>query len=289
MADGHGGDVGCAESIVNVYDTDVRRARVEHAQQSGDPTECGAVAYAGRNSDDRSSYQASNDAGKRTFHSSADDNDAGTRKDVGLGEDAVQASDANVDDAIDCKTKILGSNRGFLCDRQVTGSGADDSDTPGRGLRISSGKADDPRHLMIFGPRHEFADGGKGIRIGACSYHAAAGFRHAGEDSSDLLGRLASCINDFGKAETQTAVVVNFGEAGVLKGQPRKLGEGLCRGGFTALDALEELKDGVPGHARARGENWLFNAEGSIIAPFDRNSLNASGANPNFDGWPRAS
>ncbi len=47
-----GSDAGGAETVVNIDDSDVGGAGIEHAEQRGDAAEASAVAYAGGDGDD---------------------------------------------------------------------------------------------------------------------------------------------------------------------------------------------------------------------------------------------
>ncbi len=98
------------------------------AEQRREAAEAGAVADAGRHGDDRHVDQAADDAGQRAFHAGDDDDDAGGGEAVVLGEQAVEAGDADVVQPVDRVAHDLGGDRGLLGDRQVGGAGGGDED-----------------------------------------------------------------------------------------------------------------------------------------------------------------
>src|SRR6185437_16058418 len=123
-ASDEGGRIGGTEAVVDVDNTDVWRAGVEHAEERGCSGEGGSVADGGGDGDNRHSDEAADDTGKRTFHAGADDDGIGGGEGVALGEEPVNAGDANVVDSGDLGAKEFGSNSGFFRGIEIAGPGA---------------------------------------------------------------------------------------------------------------------------------------------------------------------
>ena len=90
-----------AVPVVDVDDDHPRRARVEHRQQRRQPAGAGAVAHGGRHADERHAHEAGHDAGQRTLHARHHHEAVRLGEAVAHGEQAVDAGDADVVDALD--------------------------------------------------------------------------------------------------------------------------------------------------------------------------------------------
>ena len=99
--------------------------------------EARAVADAGRDGDDRHVDQAADHARQRAFHAGDDDDDAGGGEAVVLGEQPVQAGDADVVEPVDRVAHDLAADDRFFGDREIRGPGGGDDDGPAsRGRRM---------------------------------------------------------------------------------------------------------------------------------------------------------
>ena len=66
------------ETVVDIDDRHVRRARVEHSQKRGKPVKARAVTDGSRDGDDRNFNQPADDRRQRAFHPGDDNDDATT-------------------------------------------------------------------------------------------------------------------------------------------------------------------------------------------------------------------
>src|SRR5260370_37598256 len=89
------GDVARTESVIDVDYADIRGAGVHHPEQSGEAFEGSAITYAGWNGNHRNSYQATDYARQRAFHSGADYDHTRLRERSAMRQQAVdpRASD----------------------------------------------------------------------------------------------------------------------------------------------------------------------------------------------------
>ena len=171
-----GGDDGGAEAVVDVDDGDVGRAGVEHAEQRGDSAEGCAVADAGGHGDDGRGDEAADDAGQRAFHAGADDGDFAALQAFVMREQAMEAGDADVEEALDGRAEKFCGDGGLFGDGKIAGAGAEDGYGAGRswlGCRLAqcSGAGDSVKlrsgHACGDGLPCRFADaGGEDVRAG---------------------------------------------------------------------------------------------------------------------------
>jgi hypothetical protein len=73
--------------------------------------------------------EPADDGGQSAFHAGADDEHAGGLERGFLGEEAMDAGDADVGDELDGVAHEAGGDRGFFSNGQVAGAGADDADS----------------------------------------------------------------------------------------------------------------------------------------------------------------
>ena len=135
--------VGGAEAIVDVDDRNAAGAGVEHGEQRGYATKARAVPHAGGNGDDRTAHKASDDARQSALHAGDGDDHLCLGKFLGMREQAVQAGDTYVVEAVDLVAIELGCQCGFLGDGQVARAGAGDDDVSvagGGGLATHQGE-----------------------------------------------------------------------------------------------------------------------------------------------------
>src|SRR6185369_12714649 len=91
-----GCDVASAEPIIDIHYGDVGSAGVHHAEQGSKSLKCRAITDAGRNCDDGYGHQSPDHAGQGTFHTSADNYDAGFCEQFAVCEQAVNAGNPNI-------------------------------------------------------------------------------------------------------------------------------------------------------------------------------------------------
>lgn len=103
-----------AEAIVDIDDGDSGAAGVEHAEESGYAAEAGAVTNARGDGDNGLVDEARDHAGEGALHACGDDEDAGGAEEGGVGQEAVEAGDADIIEAIDGKTEATHGDRGLL-------------------------------------------------------------------------------------------------------------------------------------------------------------------------------
>ena len=119
------GDISRTKTIVDIDDTHVGRAGIEHAEKGGETTEGCSVADAGGHGDDRSGDETANDRRQRAFHAGAYDEDTGFLKMCALSQQTMQACDAHVSNELYGITHELSSDASFFRDGQIAGTGAD--------------------------------------------------------------------------------------------------------------------------------------------------------------------
>ena len=115
-----------------------------------------------------------------------------------LGEQAMDAGDADVGDELDGVAHEARGDGGFFGDGQIAGAGADDGDGSlawgggGLGEGDGSGRSRETRRgARRRGRRHTWRGGAGGQDI-------AAGLGHAGKDGGDLGGGFAGGEDDSG-------------------------------------------------------------------------------------------
>ncbi len=154
----HGGGDAGAESVIDVHDGDAGDAGIQHGEESGGALHAGAVADAGGDGDDRAMCHTANDGGESPFHAGDDDQDAGFLEIGKVMDEAVQAGDADIEDAADAGAHFLGDDGGFLGHGDIGGAGAEDGDEAGGGGGGADIERDNPGGLVIDGFREGFAD-----------------------------------------------------------------------------------------------------------------------------------
>lgn len=245
---GCAGDEGCgvggSEAVVDVDDADVGRAGVEHAEQSGCTGEGGSVADRGGDGDDGNGDEAADDAGQSAFHSGTDDDGVGSGEDVALGEQAMDAGDADVVEARDLCAKEFGGDGCFFGGREIAGPGTEDGDVAVRvgWGRLAEGEGAGVLVILRCGSGGE--DGCCGGLVGAGGEDVDAGGGHAGEDLGGVLGRLACGVDDFGQAVAEGAMVIDLGVVEVFEGEVGEASGGLLGREGAALDFGQKFEKG---------------------------------------------
>ena len=135
--------IGGAKAVVDIDDRNAAGAGVEHGEQRGYASKICAVAHAGGNGDDRAAHQTADNARQGALHAGDGDDHLRLGKFLSMSEQAVQAGDTHVVEAIDLVAVELGRQRGFLGNGQVARAGAGDDDASvavGGGLATHQGE-----------------------------------------------------------------------------------------------------------------------------------------------------
>jgi len=135
--------VGGTKAVIDIDDRNAAGAGVEHGEQRGYAAKVRAIAHAGGDGDDRTAHKASDDARQGAFHAGDGDDHLRLGKFLSMSEQAVQAGDTHVVEAIDLVAVELGRQRGFLGNGQVARAGAGDDDASvavGGGLATHQGE-----------------------------------------------------------------------------------------------------------------------------------------------------
>ena len=112
--------VGGSKAVVDIDDRYAAGAGIEHGEQRGETAKARAIAHARGDGDDRTAHEAADNACQGALHAGDGDNDLGSCKFLGMREQAVQARDAHVVEAVDVVAVELGGEGGFFGDGQVT-------------------------------------------------------------------------------------------------------------------------------------------------------------------------
>ena len=161
-----------------------------------------------------------------------------------VGQQAVNAGDADVVEMLDFVAHEFGGDDGLFGHRDVAGSGGDDGDDALAIFRGIALQNDGAGEVAIFGGANFFLHSGKLLFVGARGQDVAAVFGEAGENSCDLRRGLAFSEDDFRHASAQGAVMIDFGEAEIFEGQMAQAGDGIVGREFALADLLEKLADG---------------------------------------------
>ena len=189
-----------AETVVDIDDTYIGGAGVEHAEEGGGSGEAGPVSHGGRDSDDGDGDEASYYGGESSLHAGADDDGVGFCELVANAEEAVEAGYAYVVKSKDAGAEELGGDGGFFGDGDVAGACAKDGDAglgvQGRGASVP--QSDGAGFWVVEGGGDLNGYRGCVVRGGAGGEDAGTGGGHAGEDFGGLGGGLAGGVDDFG-------------------------------------------------------------------------------------------
>ena len=95
---------------------------------------------------------------ERSFHAGSNDDDAGILQACAFAEDAVDAGDAGVPDALNAVAHCFGGKRGLFCDGNVAGSGGADRDVTDSGLGLVAEHSDEFCRFVPLGIRIDVAN-----------------------------------------------------------------------------------------------------------------------------------
>jgi hypothetical protein len=165
-----------------------------------------------------------------------------------MGQQAVNAGDSYVIDVLNVVAHQFGGDYGFFSYRNVAGSGGHDHDYALAVLLAIALENDGARQWTILWAMHVAGEfGGYGGVLffgGSRGQHVAAVGGEADEDVGYLGWRFARGEDHLGHALAQGAMVVEFGETEVLKGQVTQALDGVVGREALFLDLVEELAQG---------------------------------------------
>ena len=215
------GDVAALEPRIDIHHRHIGSTAIEHAQESRDAAEAGAVADAGGDGDDGTSDVAADDAGQGRFHAGDDDDGVGAANAIKPGQQALRAGDADVDDDVGGSSHPVERFAGFFGDGQIARAGGDDGDLPRDSvLSVSpaTAQAERPGQLRCKQPRESVAElqsAFSGPTLVTRTRTFSSSIRSMiFEPASSTVFHFAK--NDFGKAAAAAAVEVerDFAELG---------------------------------------------------------------------------
>ena len=173
-----------------------------------------AVADARRHGDDRFVYEAADDAGQGTFHTSNDDADVSPADLFAAIQQAVQAGNTDVVNALYLISHDFRRQRRFFGNRNIAGTGGDDGDNP---IAV-----DDGFILKLVNHAGQFVV----LRVGNVRHEAVVHFLRSPrtddivilfhEKSQNLYGlpdSLPGAVYDFRKAAPLLALQIQIGKA----------------------------------------------------------------------------
>src|ERR1041385_1045066 len=241
-------DEACAESVIDVHDSHIRRARVQHTEQRRDTSKRCAISDAGWHSHHRNAYEAADDGGQRAFHARRNDHDARALQQAALGEYAMNSSDAGVPDTIDDVPHRFRRECGFFGDGDIARAGCDDCDRAEALVGLVATNADEASGFVPFGVSDYVTNLAKCAFVSACDEDVWRTLGEAFDDADDLRARLAAAKNDFGKALSRRARVVNARETDVFEVKVFDAVGSLCGFEFAAFVRRQKLRQFVQIH-----------------------------------------
>lgn len=166
----------------------------------------------------------------------------------------METGDADVRESDDVGAEERGGDGGFFGDGEIAGTCTDNGYGSLLWRRVLCQSKAAGKFVMLGGG--DVGENGGGVfgRDTRCE-DADAGGCETQEDFGHLRGRLAGGEDDFRHTGAQGAMVVEAGEAEVLKrkgGQPLSDGFG---GGFTSFELTQELENGFTPH-EGLGAGW---------------------------------
>ena len=213
------------------------------------PAEGRAVADAGGHGDDGRGDESADDAGQCAFHAGADDGHFAALQRFVMGEQAMQAGDADIEEALDGRAEEFGSDGGFFGDREIAGAGAENGHGTGwRWLRGGLTQSGGSRGGVELRGGHADGDGLPRRLADAGGEYIGAGSGGAGEDFGNMLRRFAFGVDDLGDAEAQAAMMIDAREACVLIGHGAEALKCGLRRERAGAHGFEQCEDVVPIH-----------------------------------------
>ena len=191
----------------------------EGGEQRGEAVERRAVAGARGDGNDGRGGEAGDDAREGGVHAGDDDQHARGLERVELVEQAVQAGDADVGDAVDGVTHELGGDGGLLQDRQVGCATAEREGAGQRGRRVAAAVEAERGGGRVGAQVGDGAAERGGLRVGPRDEQAVRAREHLLRGGDDLRRGLAVGEDDLRERVTEGAMVVDAGEADVAVGK----------------------------------------------------------------------
>ena len=155
--------------------------------------------------------------GSAPFHPGADNHDAGFRKRLAIGQQAMNARDADIVKMLDLVAHEFGGDDRLFGDRDVAGSGGDYGDHSFAIFCFVAVQDDGSPEFAVLDAANFLLHRGKLLFAGARGQNVAAVFGEPGENSSHLRRSLAFSKDDLGHAGAQGAVMIDLREAEVFE------------------------------------------------------------------------
>jgi hypothetical protein len=231
MVDGAGNRSG-AEAVVDVDHRDSARAAVQHRQEGGHPAETGSVPYAGGYGYDRDIDKACHNARQCAFHTGDYDHHTRSDEPAVLGEEAMKAGDADIDDPVYAIAHDFRGDRRLFGNRKVGRTCRRNYDRSAAGRYFPNTQCDGPRHFVKLCVWKLLANRTVRDRISSRHKQAVTGRDDAVGDGRNLDGRLAGAIDNFRKSLAQMAVMIDAREAQILE---RRLAQKLKKSFLSRL------------------------------------------------------
>ena len=220
------------------------------AEQRRQAAEAGAVADAGRDPDHRLVHQTGDDAWESALHSGDDDEHARPPQVLVVAEQAVDARDADVVEALDRVAGQLRGQRRLLGDGQVGGPRRDHENGPADGrIRVALAQVGETRARHVGELRHVPQHGRGDVGLDPGDEHVVPALLQPAGDLHDLGRGLPLPEHDLRQPAAHGAVMIDLGEAEVLEGQVLHQFERVIDRHLSARYPAEEVSHSVRGHA----------------------------------------
>ena len=202
----------------------------------------GAISNARRDGNDRALNQPGDHAGQSAFHAGHDNEDMGLLNFREAIEEAVQARNTDIVDALDGVAHDFGGHGGFFSDGNIAGAGGEDTNLP-RMPRMGALADRDAASLFVVDGVRKFGLENSGVLRGdAGDEEAAFALQEGCTDFQNLLRRFARAEDYFGETFAKGAMGVDLRELEV-----------------DYLRHLECMEDGIEVHlARTEFFQQLF-------------------------------
>ena len=211
---------GGPEPIVDVDDGHTGSAAIEHPEQGRETSETGAIPDTRWHRDNRGTDESPDHARECTLHPGNRDDHLRVVETLLLGQQPMEASDADIMERLDMVTKELGTDPGFLGDREIRCSCCRNDDDPAATGRSTVRTGDGPSRRMELRIGYHVANSRICGLVGASYEQWVSRCDQALRNGSKLRRRLASSEHDLREPLTHGAVMIDARETEVLEWRP---------------------------------------------------------------------